>query len=226
MNEKATQALAMATSLIAKGDGFYRKAVEWILAAQKADPALTNREIGRYIGEAVRSVAYSERWVRNLVTWGTTSERAATPFGGEEETARKARSHARSILANASAEEVERVISELPRDRQRVIGAAAGNAYLRARQEYEEAEKQMTPEELDARDQAEALITRATSLATAEFTTLGIIGHLEQATEELRELNADASLTPDMARKIDHVLDAFVTEFRFARALLGEDRDD
>jgi hypothetical protein len=50
-----------------------------------------------------------------------------------------------------------------------------------------------------------------------DFTSLGIIGHLEQAAKELDELLADASLTPAALRMIEQAVDVIVAKLGLAR---------
>lgn len=134
-------------------------------------------------------------------------------------------SKARKVLRDAPLEQVEQLVAGLPAERQQAIAAAAGHGYLKARQEQDEQERRRTPAERREREQARESLTRPIRQATGGFASLGIVGHLEQATEELRELNADASLTPQATRKIGRALDEFVTEFNFAKAMLGEGED-
>lgn len=197
--------------------------------AQAADAGATQREIARRAGGIDQ--AEVSRHVRVWRDAGTASPRPdwktafdnATGFDRDAAQERTDRARTKRILATAPLEQVEQIIAGLPKERQQAVAAAAGHEYLKARQEYAETEHALTPGQQRERDEAQEQITRATRKATADFTTLGIIGHLEQATDELRELNADSSVTPEMARKIDRALDAFTTEFRFARAMLGEE---
>jgi hypothetical protein len=73
MNRKASKHLDKAVEYVAKGDEFYAKAADEILAAQKADSTLSNREIGERFD-------HSEAWVRELVRWRTSSTTSRTPY--------------------------------------------------------------------------------------------------------------------------------------------------
>jgi leucyl aminopeptidase len=128
---------------------------------------------------------------------------------------------ARAVLRDAPLEQVERIISELPADRQRAIGAAAGQAYLQARQRHEDEEARMTPAQRREREATTAETGRSARSMAAGFATLGIVGHIEQATEELRELNADHSVTEEMARQIDQATNELVTEVEVAKGMAG-----
>jgi hypothetical protein len=212
MNKEAVRHLDKAAGFIAKGEAFYRKAVEEIRAAQQADPTLTQRQIGKAMGR-------SDTWVGDILQWDDQGA-PRSPWAGSGP--RKAASHTRTVLREAPLEQVEQIIAALPKERQQAIAAAAGHEYLKARQEQDEAERHRTPAEVRERLEARESLTKPVRQAVGGFASLGIVGHLEQATEELRELNADASLTPQAANKIERALDAFTTEFTFARAMLGE----
>lgn len=215
MNREAERHLTKAVGYVERGEGYYRKAAEEIVAATEADPTLSQREIGERIGR-------SKQWVQRLLAWERDpSSGHATPYGGQADAINVRKT--KQILREAPMEQVEQIVATLPPERQKAIAAAAGHGYLGARQDYDEAERRRTPE--DRREQAEARerLTRPVRQASGDFAALGIAAHLEQAIEELRELVADASLTPQAARRIRPLLDTFVTEFQFAEALLGEE---
>lgn len=213
MNTEAQRHIDKAASHIAKGEAFYRKAAEEIVAAQAADPTLGYREIGPLFDR-------SAKWVGDLVRWHTSGSTSSTPFAstGPRHQDRVA---TRKLLREGSLEEVEQMIAELPSERKQAIAAAAGHAYSQARRDHDEAARNRTPEEEEARQHARQDSTRSARQAVGTFTALGIVGHLEQATEELRELTADASLGPEAARRIERALEAFAQEFEFAKAMLG-----
>lgn len=121
-------------------------------------------------------------------------------------------------------EQVEQIVSSLPKSRQLAIAAAAGDRYATARQEHDEREARLTPAERREREQAGERLTRPVRQAAAGFTTLGISGHLEQAAEELNELNADASLTPKAMKPITRAHEAWVAAYEFAMQLVGDER--
>jgi hypothetical protein len=80
MNKSAEKHLAAARDYVSRGDEFgrkreefYRKAAEEIIAAQKADPTLSNREAGEFVG-------YSADWVRDIVNRRTNDEPLASPW--------------------------------------------------------------------------------------------------------------------------------------------------
>lgn len=217
MNRAAERHIDKAAGYIEKGEGYYARAADEIVAAQAADTTVSNREIGERFGR-------SKDWVRQLVLWRTTgdSSRQPTPFSGQADAINLRKT--RQMLREAPLEQVERMVAALPRARQVAIAAAAGDAYSKARQDHEDRERQRPEQERRAQDQAREQISRPVRQAAAGFTSLGIVGHLEQAAEELRELTADASLTPAVMREIERADAAWREAFDFARALAGGDQ--
>lgn len=215
MNRDAERHLDKAAGYLERGEGYYRKAAEEIIAAQTADPTLSNQEVGQRFGR-------SKDWVRKLVQWRTTGAVPISPFAEPNRESTDVRG-TRRVLREAPLEQVEEIVGSLSRERRQAIAAAAGSGYAQARQEQEEQDRQLTDAQRRERDREHERQTRTTRQAVGHFASLGIVGHLEQATEELRELNADASLTEQAAHKIEEALDAFATEFKFARAMLGEE---
>lgn len=110
-----TDHLAKAKSYIAKGEDYYRKAAEEIVAAKKGDPGLTNGAIAVKLGR-------DESWVRKLIAWVNNSAAPPTsPFGRVEgETERKNRTAARQV-AREEPEALAEAISSAPPKAQRRI---------------------------------------------------------------------------------------------------------
>lgn len=102
MNDQAKGHLAKARDYLTKGDSWYRKAADEIIAAQKADPTLTNVEIGKQFGR-------SEHWVRKIVAWGTNPT-APSPFAEPDRDTPDVRG-AKRVLAEAPLEQVENMLS-------------------------------------------------------------------------------------------------------------------
>jgi hypothetical protein len=69
-------------------------------------------------------------------------------------------------------------------------------------------------------------LTQPVRQAMAGFAALGIVGHLEQATEELHELVADSSLTPAAWRPIEEAFARLLEEARVAAAMVGRGGDE
>ena len=79
----------------------------------------------------------------------------------------------------------------------------------------------MTPAQRKEREAITAEVGRQARSMAAGFTSLGIVGHIEQATEELQELNSDASLTPEMIEQIERALKPLLVELEVAKGLAG-----
>src|SRR5262245_50848232 len=111
MNQQAERHLVKAESFLAKGDAWYERAADEIIAAQEADTTLSYREIGRWFDR-------SHTWAQTLVTWRTSGSTSGTPFA-RGKTGDPAVSETKKLLREAPLEQVERIISSLPRERQR-----------------------------------------------------------------------------------------------------------
>lgn len=112
----STDHLAKARDYLARGEEFYARAADEIIAAQKADPTLGYREIGERLGR-------SEYWARELVKWRTSAmDTSPTPFGGPAEnearydrqarTALKDPERRRKALAELDTREVEQIAQD------------------------------------------------------------------------------------------------------------------
>lgn len=121
----STDHLARARDYLARGEEFYARAADEIIAAREADPTLGYREIGKRL-------ARSEYWARELVKWRTSAmDTSPTPFGGEVEntarydrqarTALKDPDRRRKALADLDTREVEQVARDAHTE---VIGRA------------------------------------------------------------------------------------------------------
>jgi hypothetical protein len=228
--QQALERVASLSRKIAKGE-MDVDSWKWRRAEAMAEASVvgaTQREIAKAAG-----FKKGETASRHMAVWATYQGKppanqtysecydAVTGFDREAAQERTDKARAQKFLASAPLEQVEQVISTLPKERQRPISAAAGNEYMKARQDYAEAEARLTPADLSAREAAADRLTAPVRNAAAGFTALGIVGHIEQATEELRELIADASLTEPLLSKIAEALADFTTEFEVARAMAG-----
>jgi hypothetical protein len=107
-NATAEHHLAKAGEYLGKGDEFYARAAAEIIAAQKADSTLSQRQIGERFGK-------SQKWVARLVTWGTSESPATTPIDWERG------SHATTAEIEAG---VEKAIETMPPEKAvEVLGA-------------------------------------------------------------------------------------------------------
>ena len=127
MNQIAEQHLAKARDYVSRGEEFYRKAAEEIVAAQEADPTLSNRDIGQRLGK-------SREYVRRLVTAHTNSTRAS---GGEFKVDWQSGSNVRSevaqrVLQGATPEEIEDLMADLQPEAVERIAAAAHKSQIDA----------------------------------------------------------------------------------------------
>lgn len=215
MNREAERHLTKAAAYLERGESFYAKAAAEMRAAKEA--GATWPEIGDVLGR-------SEGWCRRIIAWiETPANRRSpdTPFGGREERARKDAAATKKVLAEAPLEEVERIVASLPPERQSEIAAAAGHGYHKARQERQDLDVERIAQQADEPRHGPPALRQA----VGGFAALGIVGHIEQATEELRELVADASLNATTLREIRRAVDVLVEACDFALALVGEEGD-
>lgn len=110
-----TDHIAKAKNYIAKGEDYYRKAAEEIVAAKDADPSLTNAKIADELGRSKAWVGYLIRWVNN----GDPDH--PSPFQGSAEV--RERSVARK-LARETPEVLVAAIAAAPPKAQRKIADA------------------------------------------------------------------------------------------------------
>jgi ParB family chromosome partitioning protein len=169
---------------------------------------------------ARRHLARDERreLLKRLARNGVSTRQAAKAAGVSPSTALRAAVEARASNDAPAAERVTGADGKsYPATRR------PSPAYLKARQAHDEAVRNRTPEEQREIDEACEQLVRPVRQAVAEFASVGIVGHIEQATDELRELTADASLTAHVLQTIERAHVAFVTELQFAQRLLGRD---
>ena len=220
MNREAEKHLDKAVKLFAKGDSFYGQAADEIIAAQKSDPKLTKAEAGRRIGR-------SREWVGKVVSWRQDEGSAPTPFAEPGRDTPDVRG-AKRILAEAPMEQVEQMVAALPKERQQKIAAAADpTGYAAARVAENERVKSQTPAERKEIEAAKEAIGGPVRQAVASFTTLGVVGHLEQATEDLAEMISEQTVTAESIYRITEAHARFATELEVARAMAGlEERSE
>jgi hypothetical protein len=127
LTSDAQKHLAKAKDYVAKGEEFYRKAAEEIIAAQQADTTLGEQQIADHLGR-------SRRWVRALVTWDTNGQSTATPFS--EEQGAVAKRHAKSVLR-----ETPEIVAQLSPDEQRRLATELDNASAKRQKEREQVAK-------------------------------------------------------------------------------------
>lgn len=131
---------------------------------------------------------------------------------------------AERVLKTAPAEVIERIVGNLPRERQHVVAASAGNSYARSRVEHEERERNLTPAQRKEREAIGSRIDDAATRMTMGFEAMSIVNHLEAATEKLRGLNEARAVTPEIGRSIAHALAGFTEEVEVAFAIAQLDK--
>lgn len=217
MNREAERRLDKATGYLDRGEGLYRKAADEVIAARDADPTLTIKAAGERIGR-------SEAWVKKLLAWALDPEQTEpTPYSGSKMSARKDVEKTRRILREAPLEQVEQIITTLPRERKLAIAAELGDVAAKQRHEFEERERNMPPAERKAREAAAQTVRTGVAVATAGFDTFGIVNHLEQATTILGEMVGNGVISTDGMAKVDAALAAFLDEYRVAMAMTGQE---
>jgi len=109
MNRAAEKHLTKAETHLARGNEFYAKAADEIIAAKAADTSLSNKEIGQWFG-------YSGDWARSLVAWRTSGDDRPTPRSGSrvsQDPGQGVRETTKT-LRSATAETIEEVLEQLP----------------------------------------------------------------------------------------------------------------
>jgi len=213
MTSDAEKHLVKAERLLAKGDGFYAQAADEIIAAQQADPTLSNREIGERFGR-------SRQWVRILVAWRTSGTSSLpTPYAGEADAINVRKT--KQILREAPLEQVEQIVASLPKERQTAILAAAGGGYEKARQAENERVKNLTPAQKKEIEAAQGEITAPFHRALGPMTAQRVVNHIDQATDGVKELISNNALTKEAYTEIQEALTRFHTELDVALAMAG-----
>lgn len=120
MNERVDH-LERAKVYIGKGEEYYRRAAEEIVAAKKADFSLTDAMVGEALGR-------SRQWVSKLIAWVEKgADHGTTPFSGPEENEARYQRHDRrkvSEIAQERPEAVAEAITKADPETQRKIAAA------------------------------------------------------------------------------------------------------
>jgi hypothetical protein len=100
----ATAHLDKARDYIARGEDYYRRAADEIVAAMADDPTLGYGRVATTLGK-------SEKWCRQIVQWSTNPEGPPSPFGGEQENQARYERHEKTILTDP--ERRQRALSHL-----------------------------------------------------------------------------------------------------------------
>lgn len=114
MNREAKRHLDVAAGYIEKGDKYYARAADEIIAAMQADPTLSYAAVSEQFGKA-------KDYARRLVLWRTSDapERGEpVDWGrGSHGTKEEIQAGAEKLLAEAPLEIVERMVEKLPAER-------------------------------------------------------------------------------------------------------------
>jgi hypothetical protein len=190
-----TDHLALAKEYIARGDEFYAKAADEIIAARQKDPQLSYREVAERVGKG-------ETWCKDIVRWSTSGRRGdESPFGREGRD-KGEMSKARQVLRDP--DQRRQVISSLPPEQVEAVIAEANDVAIervRAKQaEHDVAPKSSTAGDLMGDDRydpseswADTFIIRVREKAHSLSRQVGkwglVLGSMddEQAFEYLQE---------------------------------------
>lgn len=192
--------------------------------AAAADVGATQREIAKAAG---LTLAASQRHLKvgklDPGTWSSYSDAFddLNGFDRDAAQARTDRSRAARVFAEQPLEHVERIIDQLPPERKRAVAAAAGHAYLKARQDFDEHEASLTPAQKKEREAAAETITHPIRRAVSAFTSMSVAQHLAQAKEDLREIIDGGGPTQEQFTQIESEYVAFGEELEVARATAG-----
>ena len=208
MNTSAEKHLAKAVEYAAKGEEYYRKTAEEILAAQAADPTLTQRQAGKVMGR-------SETWISEILS---SFRRAEAPYSGSAYAERKAVNHTKKILREAPLEQVEQMIAELSDERKQALRAAVGDRYAQARHDYNTEQRHMTPAQREERRAAGEAMTRP---VVAWSTGMQLLSSLEGAHLYLRELIEGGEIPTETMLELGKWMRALNDEYQVARAMVG-----
>lgn len=113
--------LERAKQYIAKGDDFYAKAADDIIAAMEEDTTLSYRQVAERVGK-------SDKWVRQLVTARTTADDGRTiehPFADSQRPIQATK----QVLREASDEQLLEIVSQLPSEQKTKLAEAISQAH-------------------------------------------------------------------------------------------------
>jgi hypothetical protein len=210
MNEQATTHLAKAKDYVAKGEQFYRKAAEEIVAAQEV--GATQREVAEAIGRG-------RTWVTTLLSWARDASRTGTPFAQPEgELERRHASAARKVLR-----ETPEIVSQLSPDEQRRIATELDNASAKRQKDREQVAK--TKERDALGDETVDDLELREELQSAEYLLITARGNLRGFVKRTGEIGIENA--PDAWREscLDWIGD-LQGHLGMAKALLAGDNID
>jgi len=156
-----------------------------------------------------------------IINWLEAFDEGGSRLTPRHQQAASDRRVALRVLREQPVEIIERMVDELPRERRQEIEAHFGDGYARVRRNFEEHERNLTPAQRKEREAAGQAVSSSVGRALAPFKAMSAATHLGLATETLKELVADQSLTPEMIEEIERSLAEFLTELEVARAMAG-----
>jgi plasmid maintenance system antidote protein VapI len=212
-----------ANALVAEIKTLYGRRREEKLQIQKDMVALRDEHdwTEQQIADATDiSQSTVSRW---LVAYdeGLTQVGKASRLTPESVQAASDRRVAQRVLSTAPVELIERMVDTLPKERRQAIEAHFGDGYARARHHFEQRERNLTPAQRKEREAAQQTMSTYAGRALAPIKALSVANELNMATETLKELIADQSLTPEMIVEIERSLGEFQVELEVARAMAG-----
>lgn len=132
---------------------------------------------------------------------------------------------AKRVLAEASSEEIEELIDDLPKEQREQLAAAAGHPRQKARSERKKKEQGRSEADKKAREANRSLIDDFAAALTSPFISASIVLLIEQATEKLHELIEGNAMTPDAEKEIAAALIDLNREFQVASAMSGVEEE-
>lgn len=201
MAQSESSHLAKAKEYIARGEEFYRKAADEMVAARKEDPTLGYRTIGEWVGR-------DAEWCRRLVQWRTSAEDiGTTPWAGQYGE-RLERMRKQAVEQPV---EIVEAIRQAPEEAQKEIAkqiaeddSGFGRAVRKARHEYHRdmearGERRMMerPSSRRLHDSAE-LATAMNAMSHVQSRLREAIASLKAMTRDLRE-DERAEMVADVA---------------------------
>jgi hypothetical protein len=98
--------VAKARDYLGKGDGYYERAADEMIAAQ--DDGMSTRQLAAALGR-------SQQWIATVIKWGRDhSSSQPTPFGTAGKDASRRRSEVKRAMREATPEQLHEIVAELP----------------------------------------------------------------------------------------------------------------
>lgn len=216
MDERLVRAkayLAIAESGDSKREAYKRAAKE--IVAYRTETKVAYATIAD-------ALAVDRNTVRRLHDWYAKGCPGDSPYAGKEHADNRALAHTKRILRDQPMETIERIIDELPEERQTQIAAAAHDSYFQRRKELEQQRRNKTPQDEREIDEFMHKTTKPIKDMFAKLSANSVVECLKEATEDLRRMvETEGGLTIPAAKAIDEALEEFQREFDFAKQLAG-----